>query len=72
MSSHPHEGHGTVPQAPSTDDAGPEAPRTGDPRVDEALGGVADLDEHPVDEHAERLAAAHGALQEVLRSPSAP
>ena len=46
-----------------------DAPETGDPRVDEALRGVADLDGVPVDEHAERLSAAHGALQEVLRTP---
>jgi hypothetical protein len=45
---------------------------TGDARVDEALRGVADLDDVPVDEHAERLAAAHTALQEVLREPLEP
>jgi hypothetical protein len=44
-------------------------PETGDPRVDDALRGVADLEGVPVDEHAERLSAAHGALQEVLRTP---
>ena len=44
-------------------------PETGDPRVDDALRGVADLDGVPVDEHAERLSAAHAALQEVLRTP---
>ena len=48
------------------------APETGDPRVDEALHGVDDLDAVPVDEHAERLSAAHGALQEVLRTPVEP
>ena len=47
-------------------------PATGEPRVDEALRGVEDLDGLPVDEHADRLAAAHAALQEVLRSPSGP
>ena len=31
-----------------------------------------DLDAVPVDEHAERLTAAHGALQEVLRTPVDP
>lgn len=46
------------------------APETGDRRVDEALRGVDDLDAAPVDEHAERLSAAHSALQEVLRTPS--
>lgn len=46
------------------------APETGDPRVDEALHGVDDLDAVPVDEHAERLSAAHAALQEVLRTPT--
>ena len=50
----------------------PEPPQTGDQRVDDALRGVADLDEATVDEHAERLADAHAALQEVLRQPSEP
>lgn len=62
MSTHADEGREPTPQAPGTDD----------PRVDEALQGVADLDDHPVDEHAPRLAAAHATLQEVLRSPSGP
>ena len=48
------------------------APETGDPRVDEALQGVDDLAETPVDEHAERLSAAHSTLQEVLRTPVEP
>lgn len=48
-------------------DRGPE---TGDARVDAALRGVDDLSEAPVDEHAERLSAAHSALQEVLRTPA--
>lgn len=47
-------------------------PQTGDERVDDALREVADLEDAPVDEHAERLAAAHTALQEVLRQPSEP
>jgi hypothetical protein len=47
-------------------------PETGDRRVDAALRGVADLDEAPVDEHAERLSTAHSALQEVLRTPVDP
>jgi hypothetical protein len=51
--------------------AGP-APDTGDPRVDAALRGLDDLGETPVDEHAERLTTAHGALQEVLRTPVEP
>ena len=51
--------------------AGP-APETGDPRVDAALRGLDDLGEVPVDEHADRLSAAHGALQEVLRTPVEP
>jgi hypothetical protein len=45
---------------------------TGDRRVDEALRGIADLHDAPVDEHAERLSAAHSALQEVLRTPVDP
>ncbi len=57
---------------PETRDVPPQAPATGDDRVDEALRGVEGLDEVPVDEHAERLAAAHTALQEVLRQPVDP
>lgn len=65
-----------APQPDAQSDAGHEVPpaatRTGEPRVDEALQGVAGLDDVPVDEHADRLTAAHGALQEVLRQPSEP
>lgn len=50
----------------------PETPETGEPRVDRALQEVADLDDVPVDGHAERLSAAHAALQEVLRQPADP
>jgi hypothetical protein len=46
------------------------SPETGDPRVDAALRGVDGLSDTPVDEHAERLSAAHSALQEVLRTPA--
>ncbi len=46
-----------------------QAPETGDARVDEALRGVDDLGDAPVDEHAERLSRAHSALQDVLRTP---
>lgn len=46
------------------------APQTGNPRVDDALRGVEDLSEVPVDEHAERLSRVHAALQEVLRTPA--
>ena len=48
------------------------APETGDARVDQALRAVDDLHEAPVDEQAERLSTAHGALQEVLRTPVDP
>lgn len=47
-------------------------PETGDPRVDGALRSLEDLDAVPVDEHAERLSAAHATLQEVLRTPAEP
>jgi hypothetical protein len=47
-------------------------PETGDARVDDALRGVDGLEDTPVDEHAERLSAAHSALQEVLRTPVEP
>jgi hypothetical protein len=62
-----------VSEGAGTDQTGaPEAPQTGDRRVDDALRQVADLDQTPVDEHAERLADAYGALQEVLRNPAEP
>ncbi len=48
------------------------APATGEPRVDRALADLGDLDETPVDEHVDRLTAAHTALQEVLRQPVDP
>lgn len=48
------------------------APTTGEPRVDRALDDLHDLDEAPVDEHVDRLTAAHAALQEVLRQPVDP
>ena len=48
------------------------APETGDARVDAALRTVDGLSEVPVDEHAERLSAAHHAVQEVLRTPVDP
>ncbi len=46
------------------------SPETGDPRVDDAVRAVDGLDDLPVDEHAERLSAAHATLQEVLRTPT--
>lgn len=61
-----------TPQPEAQHEVQPVAPHIGEPRVDEALQGVAGLDDVPVDEHADRLTAAHGALQEVLRQPSEP
>jgi|1186.fasta_scaffold202171_2 hypothetical protein len=34
--------------------------------IDEAMAGLADLDDRPVREHAERLAAAHEVLHRTL------
>ncbi|SER25684.1 hypothetical protein [Microlunatus flavus] len=64
--------HHQQPDLEPDQDVPPGAPETGDARVDAALGGVAGLDDVDVDEHAERLGAAHAALQEVLRQPADP
>lgn len=53
-----------VPRPPDTTQT------TGLPAVDEALERLADLDERPVSEHHEALAAAHEALHTELQSPS--
>jgi len=45
------------------------APTTGLPAVDDALSRLADLDQRPVSEHHEPLAAAHEALHGELQSP---
>ena len=47
-------------------DPRPSRPDTGDPAVDHALRGLADLDSAPVAEHHDRLAKVHEALQEAL------
>jgi len=48
------------------------APQTNEPRVDRALEDLEGLHDVPVDEHVDRLTAAHAALQEVLRQPVDP
>jgi hypothetical protein len=47
-------------------DPTPSRPDSGDPAVDHALRGLADLDSAPVAEHHDRLAKVHEALQEAL------
>lgn len=42
------------------------SPQTGDPTVDDALLGLADLASTPLEEHHDRLAEVHAALQEAL------
>ena len=42
------------------------APQTGDPRVDEAVAGLAGLGGRPLDEHPGALEAAHDTLREIL------
>ena len=54
----------------ATADPVDEAPVTGLPAVDEALAGLAELDQHPVSEHHTELAAAHEVLHAELESPS--
>ena len=56
-------------QEPPVARVGTTAPATGLPAVDEALSGLADLDEQPVSEHHDALSAAHEALHEALQSP---
>jgi hypothetical protein len=49
------------------DDAGePSAGSTGDPRVDEAVAGLAALGDRPLEEHPPALEAVHDKLREVL------
>lgn len=42
------------------------APRTGDPRVDEAVAGLAALGSRPLEEHPRALGAAHDTLRGLL------
>jgi hypothetical protein len=39
---------------------------TGDTRVDQAIAGLAELGERPLDEHPQVLEAAHDRLREIL------
>jgi hypothetical protein len=45
-------------------------PVTGDAAVDEALAGLAELDEVPLTEHHDRLARAHEVLRMALEAGS--
>jgi hypothetical protein len=45
-------------------------PTTGNPEIDEALGGLADLDSVPVAEHHDRLAEVQARLQTALETGS--
>lgn len=47
-------------------DPTPSRPDTGDPAVDHALRGLADLDSAPLAEHHDRLAKIHEVLREAL------
>lgn len=53
------------PDQPTLESAAPTGP-TGHPGVDRALAMVADLPDLPVEDHAERLAAAHEHLHAAL------
>jgi hypothetical protein len=44
-------------------------PQTGNPAVDDALLELADLPSAPLEEHHDRLANVHAALQEALDRP---
>jgi hypothetical protein len=46
-----------------------DSPKTGNPAVDDALLGLADLASAPVEEHHDRLAQVHAVLQEALDRP---
>ena len=54
----------------ATADQVDERPATGLPAVEDALAGLADLDQRPVSEHHTELAAAHEVLHAELESPS--
>jgi hypothetical protein len=53
----------------ASESAGPP-PVTGDAAVDEALAGLAELDELPLTEHPDRLARAHEVLRTALEAGS--
>jgi hypothetical protein len=46
-----------------------DLPETGNPAVDDALLGLADLASAPLEEHHDRLAQVHAALQDALDRP---
>lgn len=46
--------------------ASTEDTSVGDPRVDEAVAGLASLDERPLEEHPPVLEAVHARLREIL------
>ncbi len=46
--------------------AGEEPVSTGDPRVDRAVAGLADLETLPVSKHAARYDEVHAALHDIL------
>lgn len=54
------------------DPAADQQPTTGLPEVDEALAGLAELEERPVAEHPEALAAVHEVLHQTLHAPAGP
>jgi len=43
-----------------------EAPRTGDPRVDDAVAGLSRLKGRPAEEHVAVLEEVHGRLRDIL------
>jgi hypothetical protein len=50
-----------------TEPGGVDAPpETGDPEIDRALAGLADLPDAPLSEHHDRLASAHEVLHRAL------
>ena len=49
-----------------TERTGPARDSTGDPRVDDAISGLARLREIPLDEHPPLLEAVHDRLREIL------
>ncbi|SDT14316.1 hypothetical protein [Microlunatus soli] len=56
------------PEGGAVDHPDSSLPRTGEPVVDQALDGLQDLDDAPLDERHDRLARVHEDLHRALNS----
>ena len=72
-----HEDHentqpGDTDPASAAETPGAPAPRTGDPRVDEVLRSLEDLEQRPLTEHVGVFESAHERLRAVLSEAGDP